>query len=455
MHRPLSGRSSCGVTTCVAVDRDQVQRAPGDTRPPARSLIANGVPLIVNVLGAGVAGFVFWIVTARSVEPSVVAQASAMVASMFGVAQLSQQHLIANVPPLIAASPHPRRVAGRAYSLAAVLTAITSFGYVVIGPRVASGLAFLGDGDLAVLFVVGCLAWSWFSLQDAVLAGVRKGHIVLAENTVWGIARLVVLAIVPIVGLQLGVGWIVGSWLLPALVLVVVVTWYLFVGPNAVLHTPLGDHTLDRRTLLTYMGLEHVTAIANGIATIVLPAVALSILGAGPAAPFLTAYSFILVCENALASFAGAFAVELRRSERSARLLLRVTGLLLFVGSALVIVAALLFADDLMALFGEEYRAPGGAVLTVLVFGLPARSVWLIASSINRVNAAGLRNLVQQLAYTGVLVTTLYFADIHAATTIAWCVVVARWSAAFVSAIDIVALRRRAQDRRQTMVGVV
>src|SRR5829696_94212 len=97
-------------------------RAPGADRPPARSLLANGVPLIVNVLAAGVGGFVFWIVTARSVEPAVVAEASAMVASMFGVAQLSLQHLMANVPPLIAASPRPRRLAGHAYLLGATLT---------------------------------------------------------------------------------------------------------------------------------------------------------------------------------------------------------------------------------------------------------------------------------------------------------------------------------------------
>jgi hypothetical protein len=249
-------------------------------------------------------------------------------------------------------------------------------------------------------------------------------------------------------------GWIVGSWLLPAIALVIVVSWYLFGGSTAVLRTPLGDHTFDRRTLLTYMGLEHLTAIANGIATILLPAVALSLLGAGAAAPFLTAYSLILVCENALASFAGAFAVELRRSARSAGQLLRVTGVLLFVGSVAVIVAALLFAEDLMGLFGSEYRTPGGAVLTVLVLGLPGRSVWLIASAINRVNAAGVRNLVQQLAYTVVLVATLLLVDPESGTAIAWCAVIARWAAAAVSAVDIVALRRR-DAGAQPMVSLV
>jgi hypothetical protein len=443
------------VTVRVAIDRDPLTRAPRAARPPAHSLLANGVPLIVNVLAAGVGGFVFWIVTARSVEPAVVAEASAMVASMFGVAQLSLQHLMANVPPLIAASPRPRRLAGHAYLLGATLTAVTAVGYVVFGPRLASGLDFLRDRELAAVFVLGCLAWSCFSLQDAVLAGVRKGHIVLAENTAWSLARLAIVVLAPLAGLELGVAWIVGSWLLPAVLLVAAVSGYLFVGPRAALRDPLGDHAIDRRRLLRHMGLEQLTAIANGIATIVVPVVALSILGAGDAAPFLTAYSFILVCENALASFAGAFAVELRRSARSAGQLLRVTGTLLFGGSLVVIVGAVLFADDLMALFGPEYREPGGAVLTVLVLGLPARSLWLVAGAINRVNSAGLRNLVQQLAYSVVLVALLLLVDVQSGTAIAWCAVVARWSAAAVSAVDILALRRRDDPRRQTMVSVV
>jgi hypothetical protein len=108
-----------------------------------------------------------------------------------------------------------------------------------------------------------------------------------------------------------------------------------------------------------------------------------------------------------------------------------------------------------MALFGPEYREPGGAVLTVLVLGLPARSLWLVAGAINRVNSAGLRNLVQQLAYSVVLVALLLLVDVQSGTAIAWCAVVARWSAAAVSGVDILALRRRDDDRRQTMVSVV
>jgi hypothetical protein len=119
-----------------------------------------------------------------------------------------------------------------------------------------------------------------------------------------------------------------------------------------------------------------------------------------------------------------------------------------------VIVAAQVFADDLMALFGPEYRGPGGAVLSVLVLGLPARSVWLIAGAINRVNTAGVHNLIQQLAYTGVLVATLFVIDAQSATAIAWCVVAARWAAAAVSAIDVFAVRRR-DERGQAIVNVV
>jgi hypothetical protein len=416
--------------------------------------MSNGLPLMVNVLGAGLGGFVFWIVTARSVPPAVVAQASAMVSAMFGVAQLSQQHWIANLPQLITASPRPRRVAGLAYAMATASTAIVALGYVVIGPHVASGLTFLSDPELTAVFLAGCVAWSWFSLQDAALAGVRQGRLVLAENTVWSLARLGMVVAFAAAGLELSVARILGTWLLPAAVLVAVVSTYLFVGPGAALAAPRGHHTFERKTLFTHMGFEHLAAIASGVATIVLPAVALSTLGATRAAPFLAAYSILLVLENALGSFVAALTVELRRSRSSSRPLLLVTAALLAAMCVVAIVGALLFADDLMGLFGAEYRGPGAEVLMVLVLGLPAQSLWLLSISLNRVNAAGVRNFMQQLAYTTVLLATLMVAPIDGVTGIAWCVVAARWAAALVSAVDQFVLRRRTHSR-QAMVMVV
>src|SRR4051812_24026291 len=194
-----------------------------------RGLAINGGALMMNVFVSGIGGFAFWIIAARSADPAVVARASAMVTSIIGVTTLSQQSLVLNVPILIAGSPRPRQIAGRAYLAALAITLVTSVLYLAIATRVASGLTYLKDGRLALVFVSGAVMWSIFSLQDAVLTGVRRGRTVLLENMLWSCSRLVLVIALPLIGLEVGVGWLVGTWLIPASLLVAAISFYLFV----------------------------------------------------------------------------------------------------------------------------------------------------------------------------------------------------------------------------------
>jgi len=215
-----------------------------------RGLAINGGALMLNVFVSGLGGFAFWIIAARSAEPSVVARTSAMVTSIIGVTTLSQQSLVVNVPILIAGSPRPRRVAGRAYVAALAITLVTSVLYLAIGTRVASGLTYLSDVRLAVVFILGAVMWSIFSLQDAVLTGLRRGRTVLLENSLWSASRLMLIIALPLVGLEVGVGWLVGTWLIPASLLVAAISCYLFISRRSPLRRPLGAVRQNRRTLL-------------------------------------------------------------------------------------------------------------------------------------------------------------------------------------------------------------
>jgi len=395
-------------------------------------LAANGGSLILNVVVSGIGGFVFWIVVANNASTQSVAQAAALVSSMLGVLMLSQQAFITNLPPMIAASPDPRRFAARCYAGAAALTALMAGAYVIGGPIVTDGLDYLRDRELAVIFVLGCLVWSAFSLQDSLLSGLRKGHLVLAENTVWGLARLGLVVGIPVVGVTLGVELILATWIVPALVMVGIISWYLFVSPTSPMSEALGDHRFDRRTLRRYLGFEQLTAIANGVATIVLPAVVLTTLDDDLAAPFLAAYQFVIVSEGAIGSFAGAFAVEIRRAGRVARSLVTLTSGFMTVFSVVAVVAAQLFADDFMAMFGSEYREPGGAALRILALGLPFRCVSLLSNATNRVYGAGWKNFVEQALYAVTLFVFLAAVTIDDTEVVARALVVARAVAALV-----------------------
>jgi hypothetical protein len=406
-----------------------------------RGLAVNGGALIVNVFVSGMGGFAFWIIAARSVEPAVVAHASAMITSILGVVTLSQQSLVVNIPILIAGSPQPRRLAGRAYVAALSLTAVSALLYLVLGTRIASGLDYLRNLRLAVVFVLGCVMWSIFSLQDAVLTGVRKGKLVLLENSVWSSLRLVFLVTLPLIGLELGVGWVVATWLVPASLLVAIVTYFLFASPASPLRHPLGSIQLHRRALYSFLGVEHLVALTNGLVQIVVPAVALTTLGATAAAPFLAAYPLLIVTEVAMGTFAGAFAVEVRRQGHASPRLIAMTCALLGGLSLAAIVAAQFYGKDFMALFGREYREPGGEILAILVLGLPASSIRLISGAANRLRRAGWRNFAQQGSYCAALFIGFAITHIESGRSLAVCLVAARLVAAAVSIQNLNSLR--------------
>jgi hypothetical protein len=294
-------------------------------------------------------------------------------------------------------------------------------------------LTYLSNGRLAAVFILGSVMWSIFSLQDAVLTGVRRGRTVLMENTLWAGFRLLLLIALPVVGVALGVGWIVATWLIPASLLVAAISWYLLVMSRSPLRRPLGDVQLHRRSLFAFLGVEHLGALTNGLVQIVTPAVALTALGAETAAPFLAAYSLLVVTEVAMGTFSGAFAVEVRRKGAASRNMIGFTFVLLGGVCLAAIIAAQLFGDDFMGLFGPQYREPGGAVLAILVLGLPASSLRSISSAANRLQQAGWRNFAQHGTYALVLFLGYAVGDIHTATSLAVCLVVARYASAAVS----------------------
>jgi hypothetical protein len=415
-----------------------------------RGLAINGGALIVNVFVTGLGGFFFWIIAARNAEPAVVAQGSAMITSILGVQTLSQQSLVLNVPILIAGSPRPRRLAGHAYLAALLLTAVCAVLYLVVGPRTASGLDYLRDRRLAVIFLVGAVLWSIFSLQDAVLTGVRRGRLVLLENTVWAGLRLLAVMALPVLGIELGIGWLVATWLIPASLLVAAVTYYLFFRSTSPLREPLGDTRLPKRSLFSFLGVEHLGSLTNGLVQIVVPAVALTTLGARAAAPFLAAYALLVVTEAAMGTFSGAFAVEVRHGHAS-RNLIRFTCALLGTVCLVAIVGAQFFGDNLMALFGREYRTPGGAILAILVLGLPASSLRSMSSAANRLHRAGWRNFAQQGTYCATLLLSFTLVNIETGRSLAVCLVVARYVSAAVSLQNLNNLRSTHDRTKQVL----
>jgi O-antigen/teichoic acid export membrane protein len=392
---------------------------------------------MVNVVVGGATGFLFWIVAARVAPAGSVGEAAALITAMFGGLQITQSGIAANVPMMLTSSPRPGWILKRAYLVTTALILVASTGYVLIAPRLASGLDYLSDLRLGLIFVVGSAVWGLFSLQDGALSGILKGHLVLLENTVWSILRLGAIVMLPLVVGVITPGWILATWLVPALLLVVVVNYYLFVPAAAPLRQSRGDHTHPLRQLMGHMGFETLTSVSTGVVNLALPAIVLTGVGAEAAAPFFAAYSFILVGEGALSSFTTAYGVEIRRNGAPDRAHTILTLRVLAVSSVLAIVAALLLGQQLMTLLGPEYERTGATVLVILALGLPFRSVTLLSGSINRVTGQGWKNAIQQGVFLVVSFSAILLLGTDSIQKVATALVLGRVAAAGISLLHL------------------
>ena len=114
--------------------------------------------------------------------------------------------------------------------------------------------------------------------------------------------RLSWVVLLPLIGLRVTIGWVVATWVVPAALLVVVVNCIVFMRPTSLLRRPHGDHEFDPRSLVSFLGVEQASSMIAGLAGLAVPAYTLSVLGSHDAAPFLAAYSLIVVAEGTIAS---------------------------------------------------------------------------------------------------------------------------------------------------------
>jgi hypothetical protein len=406
-----------------------------------RRLATNGGALIANVFVSGLTGLFFWILAARVAAPDVVANATAMVTAVIAVVSLTQQSFVFTLPSLLATAPRPQRLARRVYGLALVLTGIAAPVYVLVGPAVADGLDYLREPHLAAAFVIGCLGWCLFSLQDAVLTGVRKGAVVLLENGLWGVARLAVLGLAWAVGLRIGIGWLLAAWIVPAVALVAGVSWYLFVNARSPLAVVTGGTSrFDRRRLLSFMGAEYAASVLSSVVQLVAGAYALTVLGAATAAPLLAAASLVIVVEGAVAAFAQALAVEAAQQDGTdahRRNLLLVAAVLIGGVSVVAVVGSFLAGEQVMALLGPHYREAGATALAILMLCVLPRGIIVVSNADNRLRGDGMRNLVQQVVAAAVFFGLLLTGAVDTVANIAWSLFAMRAAASVVAVVQL------------------
>jgi O-antigen/teichoic acid export membrane protein len=104
----------------------------------------------------------------------------------------------------------------------------TSLGLVVGVAYVSLGFSrsFLPSAfGWRALFVVAVIMWTVFILQDSVLIGLRASRWVPVENILYSLVKL---ALIPAFIVVLATEGVFLAWLMPVVILIIAVNWYLF-----------------------------------------------------------------------------------------------------------------------------------------------------------------------------------------------------------------------------------
>ncbi len=349
-------------------------------------LYRNGYALVLSSAATSALGMVYWILAARSYTDEAVGLNSALISTMIFLASVAQLNLVNALNRFI---PRAGRATGRlaiyAY-LISLAMALTTGVLFVLGIDIwAPALGFLGSRPFFTLwFTFAIMTWCIFVLQDSLLTGLRRATWVPIENTIFALAKIVLLIGFARPFPQYGV---FASWTVPVVALLLPVNLLIFrrLIPRHVQATqgraePIVPVEIAKYVVSDYFGSLIWMATIN-----LLPLIVLERVGAAANAYFYLswtiAYSLYLVSRNMGMSLITEAAMDQTQ--------LRVYSYRMFVQTARLLVPGvtviLLGAPYILRLFGNSYATEGTALLRLLCLSALPNIVTSIYVAIARV----------------------------------------------------------------------
>ncbi|MGH9188360.1 MAG: phosphotransferase, partial [Acidimicrobiales bacterium] len=230
-------------------------------------------------------------------------------------------------------------------------------------------------------FVVTIALWCVFVLQDAALTGLRRAGWVLAENTVFGMAKIALLFVPAVAGSGQGIFL---AWTVPLIPLVVAVNLAMFWLPVRA-HAAAGAGEPIRVSRVARFAAGDYTAalVSTGLIS-VLPILVLATAGAEAAAFFSLAWSIAYALFLVSRSMATSLLVEsafepTRLGEYSFRVAKQTARLLVPTVLAVVVAAPLV-----LRLFGARYAAEGTTLLRLLALAALPSIITTVYAAVER-----------------------------------------------------------------------
>lgn len=332
-----------------------------------RPALRGSYALLVTTALTAALGLAFWVASARLLPVEVLGVGSATVATIMTAANLGQLNLYQTAGVLLADDRTRRSMALRLFLVATAATVLIGTGAAVL----ISATGWIADLAVPpVIFVLCAVAWTWYSLKDAVLVGIRRFAAVPIANTTYGLLKLAAIVLLAAV-----IPWqsIVVATFLPAALIVPFVALFIV---RALRSDPPGS--APARIDIRFIGGDYIGFVLLQLSTTLLPFIVL--LAAGPrAAGVFSAVWMIVVMLDVLAHNAGVpLASEAARDPQNAIPVdraVRRRALLLVTAAA---VPAALLAYPVLSLFGPEFTDVGVLPLQLmLVASIPRAGVVL------------------------------------------------------------------------------
>ena len=328
-------------------------------------LTRNGYALMTNTAATAALGVVYWLLLVHRYPAAAVGRASAAYAAMNLLAGFTSRGFNGALTRFLPqAGQRTNGLIGRAYVASALASAVLAGGFLLTVSWWGPSYSELRT-PLAGLVFAGCvIAWAIFTLQDGVLVGLRSASWVLAENSAFGLAKIILLVLlVAALPGQLG---IYVSWMLPAVAAIPLVNLLIF-GVLVPRHSaatgevrPPSERQIRRFLAGDYPGTLCLFALN------LVPVVVAARIGAGPTAYFYMAWVITVFVVFASINMAmsltveGSFAAE-SLSVNCRRALCKMAVLL--VPSTALLIA---FAPWVLRLFGAAYAAHAVPALRLL-----------------------------------------------------------------------------------------
>lgn len=365
-------------------------------RPPNRAiarlaahlrtpLYREGYALMLSAGLASALGLVYWIVAARTYDPSVLGLNSAAISAMLLLSGISQLNLFSALTRFVPdAGRSTWRLVAWSYAISLAVSAAVAAVFLVGIDMWAPKLGFLRANDGFVLwFIAATMLWSVFTLQDSVLTGLRHAIWVPLDNTVFALTKIGLLAIFAASFPRYG---IFASWTFGVVLSVVLI--------NAVLafrlipaHTSSASHgrpAATPRQIGRFVAADYVGGLFWIASSTLIPIAVTQRLGGSANAFFTLAWVMTMPLYLASANIGNSLVVSAvtdckRLREYSRRV---------FVQTARIVVPTAIgvavMAPFILRLFGEEYSKQSTAVLRLLALSAIPNMVSVLYLSVWR-----------------------------------------------------------------------